>query len=241
MYKISILLLSLCFFTVSCQYVGGKRIRGNGTINTQNRSVGSFHSVSAGGNFNVYLSQGESPTVRVEADENLMQYIDVYTEGDHLYIETERGYNLRSSRGLKVYVSAPEFETVSVSGAGDIIGEHTITNDRDLDLHVSGAGNVRMDVKAPAVEVHVSGSGDIMLKGETKDFKATVSGAGNIKCFNMLAERANVRISGAGDAEVFASVQLDARVSGAGNVKYKGNPGTVNSSTSGAGSIHKVN
>ncbi|MCP2936704.1 DUF2807 domain-containing protein, partial [Salmonella enterica subsp. enterica serovar Typhimurium] len=64
--------------------------------------------------------------------------------------------------------------------------------------------------------------------------------ASDAKCFDLKSENTKVEISGAGDAEVFASVQLDARVSGAGSVKYKGNAASVNQKVSGAGSVKKV-
>ncbi len=65
------------------------------------------------------------------------------------------------------------------------------------------------------------------------------SGSTDIKCMELMAENVDVHITGAGDAEVFASVKLDVSVSGAGNVKYKGNA-VVNKSVSGAGSVKKV-
>jgi Putative auto-transporter adhesin, head GIN domain len=77
------------------------------------------------------------------------------------------------------------------------------------------------------------------LKGETKDFSADGSGSTDIKCFELLAENTNVELSGAGDAQVFASVKLDVQVSGAADVKYKGNA-AVTKEISGAGSVKKV-
>jgi hypothetical protein len=77
------------------------------------------------------------------------------------------------------------------------------------------------------------------LKSQTKDFTVRGSGSTEIKSFGLLAENVEVRISGAGDADVFASVKLDVTVSGAGSIRYKGNP-TVNQKMSGAGNIKKV-
>ena len=78
------------------------------------------------------------------------------------------------------------------------------------------------------------------LTGETKDFNVDGSGAQSIKCFELMAENAHVEMSGAGDAEVFASVKLDVHVaSGASDVKYKGNA-TVSQNVSGAGSVKKA-
>jgi len=56
----------------------------------------------------------------------------------------------------------------------------------------------------------------------------------------MKAENTKVDISGAGSAEVYASVKLDAEVSGAGSIKYKGNAGNVIQQVSGAGSVKKA-
>jgi hypothetical protein len=55
-----------------------------------------------------------------------------------------------------------------------------------------------------------------------------------------MAENTKVDISGAGSAEVFASVKLDAHVSGAGKVRYKGDAANVQQQVSGAGSVKKA-
>ncbi len=96
-----------------------------------------------------------------------------------------------------------------------------------------------MEVDAPALDVEISGSGTVNLKGETKDFDLDLSGAANAHCYDLLSENTKVVISGAGDAEVYASVKLDAHVSGAGAVSYKGNASNVNQNVSGAGSVKK--
>ena len=87
----------------------------------------------------------------------------------------------------------------------------------------------------------LSGSGQINLKGETQNFRLDLSGAADAKCFDLLSEYTSVHISGAGAAEVFASVRLEAKVSGAGAVQYKGNPSFVTQNVTGAGSVKKSN
>ena len=53
------------------------------------------------------------------------------------------------------------------------------------------------------------------------------------------AAKVSVDSSGAATADVYASEELRAHVSGAGNVNYFGDPKTVNKEASGAGSITK--
>ena len=234
-----VLALFSATIVTSCNFVNGKRIRGNGNIKTESRTSGMFTSVDVSGNIDLYVKQDSAHSIRVEADENLMEYIVIKTEGDKLVIESKDGYNLSGSRDIKVYVSSPLFRRLEASGACDIFGENKITSAEMIDIDLSGASDVKLELKAPKVKAELSGAGSIELKGETKDFSVSGSGSTDIKCMELMAENVDVHITGAGDAEVYASVKLDVSVSGAGNVRYKGNA-VVNKSISGAGSVKKV-
>ena len=231
------LLISMIF--ISCGYIGGKRIRGNGNIKTENRTTGQFNSVDVSSNIDVFVKQDSVASVKIEADENLLEYVQVTINGTTLEIRKEKGYNLRSTKGIKVYISGPSFKHFEASGACDIYSDNQIISSEPISINLSGACNVKMDLKTPKINVDLSGAGTITLKGETKDFIVDGSGSTDVKCFELMTENTNIEMSGAGDAEVFASVKLDVHVSGAADVKYKGNA-TVNQSVSGAGSVKKV-
>jgi hypothetical protein len=231
--------LLVAVLAASCHNVFGDKIKGNGNIKTESRTAGIFSSVDVSGSLDVYVRQDSACSVKVEADENLMNYIIVRTEGNLLVIETKDGYNLSGSKHIKVYVSSPVFKRLKASGACDVIGENKITSAEMISIDLSGASDVKLELKTPKVEAELSGAGSAELRGETKDFSVSGSGSSDIKCMELMAENVSIDISGAGDAEVFASVKLDVEVSGAGNVKYKGTA-TVNKSISGAGSVKKA-
>ena len=224
----------------ACHNILGKRVRGNGNIKTEDRSVSDFKNVEVDGAAKVLVSQSDHSSVRIECDENLLGYMEVSQQGDRVIIRERHGYHLVPTNDIKVYVSTKVYNQIKVSGAVDIIGQSKISNPEDLALSVSGAGDIKMDVDAPRLTADVSGSGSVDLKGQTKDVDLDLTGAGHAHCYDLLAENTKVDISGAGDAEVFASVKLEATVSGAGNVNYKGNATTVNQHVSGAGSVHKA-
>lgn len=223
----------------SCREIFAKRIRGNGNITTQTRSAGQFSGIDASGSIDVYVSQGTASSVRVEADENLQQYIDAFVDGDVLRVKTQEGYNIRSSRKIKVYVSAPTLKKFEASGACDIFSESKITSTSDVDISLSGSCDVTLELSAPKIFADVSGACTVKLKGDTKDFKVEGSGSTDIKCFELVADNVNLDISGAGDAEVFANAKLVGEISGAASVHYKGNAQT-DMHTSGATSVKKV-
>jgi hypothetical protein len=240
MKKYSWMVLAVIAVLCSCRFVLGKRVRGNGIIKTEDHDVSSFKNVEVRGAINVYVSQGDLKPIRVEGDENLLQYIEVSQEGDRVIVRDRPGYNLNPTEDMKIYISSPVYRDIEVSGAGDIIGQTKIVNPEDIELHASGAGDIKMDVDAPSLTADVSGSGSIDLKGNTKNVDLGLSGAGSVHCYNLLAENTKVDISGAGSAEVYASVRLDAQVSGTGTISYKGNPANVSPHITGVGSINKA-
>ncbi len=191
------------------------------------------------GNISVYVKQDSLSAIKVEADENLMEYIEISVDGNTLYIKPRRGTNLRSSGGIKVYVSNPSYANFEASGACDIYGENKITSDAAIGIELAGASSVEMELRSPAVDADLSGASDVTLKGETKKIHAHGSGASSIKCFELMTEEADISLSGASHAKVFASVKLQADASGASGVEYKGNP-SVSKETRGASSIKKV-
>jgi Putative auto-transporter adhesin, head GIN domain len=238
--RFSLFLLVFPFVLASCHHFLGKRIKGDGNIKTEDHNVSGFKNIDCSASADVYITQGESSGVKVEGDDNLLPYIEINQEGDRLIIRERSHINLDPSDGLKIYVTSPEFNSINASGAGDIIGQTKITNDNDLNLRLSGAGNIRMEVNAPTVVCTLSGAGSAYLKGQAKNVDIELSGVGSTHCYDLQAENTKVDVSGVGSADVFASVKLDATVNGVGSINYKGNATDVSQHANGIGSIHKA-
>ena len=235
-----LLLLVFPFFLGSCHHFLGKRIKGNGNIKTEDHNISGFKNIDCDASADVYITQGEPAGVKVEGDDNLLPYIEINQKGDRLIIRERSHVNLDPSDGLKIYVTSPEFNSINASGAGDIVGQTKLTNDNDLNLRLSGAGDIRMEVNAPTVVCTLSGAGSAYLKGQAKNVDIELSGVGSTHCYDLQAENTKVDVSGVGSAEVFASVKLDATVNGVGSVNYKGNATDVSQHANGVGSIHKA-
>lgn len=224
----------------ACRFISGERIDGNGVISTEQRNVTNFNGVSVSGGMDVIVAPG-SYSVRIEADENLLQYIETEMDGSVLEIGPRKGYNLRPEQDIKIYVSAPYFNEIEVSGSGSVTSQSMIKAENTLVTDISGSGDMKLEVDAPEVDMEITGSGSVALKGATRKLRADINGSGTLKAFELLSEETEVEISGAGDAEVYASKVLGISVSGAGNVSYKGNPPSLNQNVSGAGNVRKVN
>lgn len=238
MKKMLLLLLSAPVILTSCNFMDGKRVKGNGNVTTEERSVGSFKGVRSSGSFDIYVSTGPQ-SLKIEAEDNLLPHIESYVDGDILKIETKDGIWLRPKRSIKIYVTAPTFKQIRSSGSGNIIGQNTITDSNKIDVSVSGSADIHLDLDAPEIETSISGSGNADLKGQTRIFKGEISGSGSIRAVDLKTEETTIRISGSGDATVYASQKLNVRVAGSGDVRYKGNA-EVSSNIAGGGKVTKI-
>jgi hypothetical protein len=230
---------TMLFF--SCKYLGGKRVRGNGNFAVHERSISGFDGVECFGSFNVTLIPSSTTSVKVEADENLHQYIETYVDDDNnLNIREKDGYNLRPRNDIKITVSGPVFTTVSTAGSGTITGQGLLnTNNDDVKLRVAGSGDINVEMNATKIDSEIAGSGNINVKGTSKEFEGGVFGSGNIRAGDLRTEESKVEIAGIGSVEIFASNKLDVSIAGSGEVKHKGSA-QVNAKITGSGSVIKV-
>jgi len=231
---LSIAIASTLFFS-SCQYFGD-RIRGNGHIASREENVGSFNSVHASGAIDVHLRQDGSNSVKIEADENLMGFLEVFRDGNTLVIRTRNGYNLDPSREIVAIVSAPAYKNIGISGASKVTGENTISVNDQLNLEASGASKINLDLNGGTVTGDISGASGLNLRGQVSKIDVEASGASHVKAYDLVTDDAVFNCSGASSAEVTANKNLRVDASGASHIKYRGNA-NVSQSASGASRV----
>lgn len=218
-----------------------EKIEGNGHVKKETRQTGSFTAVSSSGSWDVMIGYGESGSIQVEGDENLLPYIETEVENGKLMIRNKKKVNLRSKNKITVYVSLTRLTGVSLSGSGDVIGRGRFSNNGETQFSVSGSGGIRMELdKVSSAQVSVSGSGNVQLSGSAGSIDARISGSGNVDCASFITDDANAHISGSGNIRLNANKSIDASISGSGNVSYKGAATDVKKHTSGSGRVVKV-
>jgi hypothetical protein len=217
-------------------------IKGNGETKKEIRTVSNFTSLSSQGSMNVQISYGNSTSVTVEADENLLPYIETTVEDGRLIIRPKKNVNLTSRSKMTVYVSMTQINSLKLSGSGNINGSGAFSNEGKTDISVSGSGNLALSFdKFNDLDLSVSGSGNIDIKGNgTHTLSAQVSGSGNIDCSNTSSNDVQAKISGSGNVKVYATNSIDAKISGSGNVFYKGTVTNISSKASGSGKVLKM-
>lgn len=240
MKNVAILITVLLLTLPSCIIDGWDQgISGNGKVVEETRDISGFTGVHVSSGIDVYLSQGSSFEVIVEADENLQEVILTEMSGNMLVVKTER-VNIRSAKAKKVHVTLPELKELKISSAGDCNGQTPFSCD-DLRLSISSAGDLSLEVEADRIDLDISSSGDARISGSANVFNVDLSSAGDLNAFDLIAGKVDVSVSSAGDARVHATEEISMNASSAGNIYYKGEAEVVHSRSSSAGDIVKKN
>jgi hypothetical protein len=235
---LSILVLSM----LACQ-VGGielnrERVVGSGSLESEEREAQDVERVRLTDVGEMTIIQGDQEGLTVEADDNLLPYIETEMRGRELVVGVRDGYELDTDNPVRYTLRVRSLEEVSISGSANVYAASLDTG--DLLLEVSGSGNMQVDeVNADALRLRVSGSGNFDLAGAARTLDVSITGSGNVKAGDLACDRAEVTVSGAGNVTVWASEALDVRVTGVGNVEYYGRP-EVSQSITGGGEVKSL-
>ncbi len=220
----------------------GKKIKGNGKVVTIERATDDYEAIAVSGWFNVELVEGAEGAIMMKGEENLLEYILTEVKDGKLTIKPEKGVNLQPSSwrsgGISITIPVEEINSLAMSGSGDIVGK-TLLKGSDFKTAMSGSGDMSLDLDVQDLQVAVSGSGDMELKGNTNNLEVQISGSGDVHAYGLQANNVSATVSGSAEIEVTANTSLKARVSGSGDISYRGNPEKVDSKTSGSGDISK--
>lgn len=252
------LLISLMFYLGACMYPFNHKIYGNGNLVTQEREIDEvFTKIELEDDYDVFIKEGPNYLVTIKTDENLLDLIQTKVNSGKLKLRTTRGYSLRGSEGVKVYVESPEIDKIVLSGSGyietdtinseyvdiDISGSGDIYSSvisNSLDLNISGSGKIDVDVITQSSDINISGSGSIVLRGLSSTSDINISGSGDVRSYALQQNKCDVTISGSGDVYVDVQQYLDVKISGSGNVNYIGYP-AVTTNISGSGEVISQN
>lgn len=232
--------LALLIVLKSSAQWGWEKIEGNGKVKKETRSLGGYTAISSSGSWDVMIAYGESSTIQVEGDENLLGYIETKVDNGRLSIKS-KNVNLRSRNKITIYVSLTRLTGLSLSGSGDMIGQGKFRNDGNTEFKVSGSGNMKVSMdKVTTAEVSISGSGNIRLSGSANTVSARISGSGNVDCSELVCDDATAHVSGSGNVKVNANRSVDASINGSGNILYKGAALDVKKHVSGSGRLSHI-
>jgi putative autotransporter adhesin-like protein len=206
----------------------------------ESRKVGSFDYVSLGVSADLIITQGSSNSLVLEGNPDDLEDIETYVKDGKLKIRNESNSWFGSDKDdVKIYVTIVNFKGASVSGSGNITNSNNLKGG-DVNLSVSGSGEIELYVVCKSVDAHISGSGEIELQGSSAAIELHISGSGDMNSLGMEVNTLEAHISGSGSAKVKVKDEIDAHISGSGKIRYEGNPAKIREKVSGSGIVKSL-
>ena len=201
----------------------------NQNKNQETRLVSGFNGLQFKAVGKIIVTQGETENLIIDADPEIRERIRTEVKEGILWVTYESdwkdwtGINLIDKGMPNFYLTMKEVKSLSISGVGNLDAASINTDT----LHLSLSGPATMTIgtlTANSLKVDMSGVGSIDVAGKCSDQNLELSGAGSYKAPRLESEQTTVKLSGVGNATIWANVMLYAAISGAGAVEYYGSP-----------------
>jgi hypothetical protein len=233
-----------CSITINNEGGNGGTVRGSGTVVEETRSVNGVSGVELALPGTLHITMGNSESLRIEADDNLMEYIQTNVRVGRLVIESRQGINLRPTRPINYYLTVKELGSLVTSSDGNIETDDlqsssfsiTISSSGNvsvsgldctsLRVKVSSSGNVKVsELAADSISVDISSSGNLDIqKGKVQQQDINISSSGEYRARDLESVSANVVLTSSGEATIRVSDRLTGRLTSSGNINYIGSP-----------------
>jgi len=165
----------------------------------------------------------------------LQDKVRIRVEDGELHIKSKIS-NLGSDE-IKLYITVKDLQNIDIEG-GVYLSSPEYLNLKNLNIDVAGSAFINMKINAEEIRAKASGGVNMEFDGKTDRFYAVTEGAGNIDADHLESKEVECRVSGVGNASVFATEKLKATVEGVGKIGYRGDP-EINKQVSGIGMVYR--
>jgi len=237
LFLFSTLLVFICSPTQAQWF---KKIKGDGNVITEKRSVADYEEISVNGNMDVILVSGEEGNITLKAEKNIIENIELITKNDRLSIKSKGHVELRPSKGNDIVITIPvkHVSKLLLNGSGEIEGTFPLKA-KNLNLQVNGSGDLEVDLKTTNLKASINGSGDIKVSGKADYFEAVINGSGDIDGDKLMANTCEGKVVGSGDIKFHAEEKLDAKIVGSGDIQINKTVKNIKTKVVGSGGVNK--
>lgn len=241
--------LCLCIVIVmlftGCIYINwgsAENVVGNGQMATREVAVkDALTGIVNNGSFDVEIDTALEGKAVVEGESNIIELVQVVQDSRGIMtVSLNPGINIIHFRRVVVRVPMLKGGYAEMNGSGSIAykGDKPVESE-NFELRVNGSGDIQLRVQGKGLRANINGSGNIDVSGTTEDEDIVINGSGDFNGFGLIAQNAEISISGSGNADVHAEKTITGSIVGSGDITYEGEP-SINVSEHGSGTCKSV-
>ena len=239
----SIVVLGIAAIYYAFKKSGGyKWVYGNGRLVEVSEQIDPYQRISVHNNIELEVLKGSTNELVIEIDENLVDYLNVYTEAGCLHLGIQADVLLKRCK-IKAKVRVEGLKSLRGTGATVIDLASGVVDPDQFDLKLTGAcsfnGNIRSDeiafqssgaancnlaVEANKLSLKLSGATDLKAFGNIDALELKTSGASSLKGKDLNVNSAYIDLSGASSAKIKVNKYAEVSASGGSDIVLLGKP-----------------
>lgn len=203
---------------------GRQAVRGSGKVVSETRPVSGITAVGHSTIGDLTITLGDQETLTVEAEDNLLPYLETPVTNGTLTIRSKTEVSLLPTRPIRYHLTVKSLQSLANSSSGNIAAPKLTGENLTIDL--SSSGKITLDgVQVDALTVQSSSSGDITIKGGQAGRQViSLSSSGKYQAPDVKCQSAQVTISSSGDTTIWVTSQVNVSSSSSGNLNIYGSP-----------------
>jgi hypothetical protein len=239
LFKPSLIILALAL--IGSLYSGcfPTSITGSGDLTSQDFSESGFTSLHVQNGFEIEVTQANSFSIEITADDNVMEFVEVFKEEDGLVIRLKptRTYG---SVTLRVVITMPVLLDLDISGGSratlggfssteslimNISGSSSVDatiSAGDTQLYLSGGARIDGELNVGDVEFYLAGGSQADVSGSGGNLKIEAFGGSDLNLADFTVGNANVELSGGSQADINPDGSITVNTGGSSKLYVRG-------------------
>jgi len=208
----------------------------SGIIVTEEITIENFNKLEVSGNIRLTLIRGDLPGLTITGDENLIPLLTSDLRKGTLKINSPR--SSRRQRQIEAELYYVSFDELSTSGGSRVNSTDTITADM-FQLSVLSGSFCDLVIVAEKLDIKALAGSHADIAGKVGQVIIESVAGAQVQANNLEAVKANIKTSAGASVSIHVLEDLDASASSGSLIRYSGNPGLKNVSSSSGGSVSK--
>ena len=241
MKKILVTIPLLAFFVFSCTFF--ETIVGSGNLVEVQMSYEGFTALDIDAPFDVTLIHDTDYSVTIMVDDNILEYVEISQNNETLSIDLGP-YSIYTNVSLKAVVTMPVLTSLALSSASTVTvinsgsfpgvtefsatvaeASHLLISSvvaNSMSVTVTGASGATVGVNASTSVVSVDSASTLKMNGSSYDLTLKVDRASDADLTDYAANSVSATVSAASEGWINVDGVLDADITGASSLYYRG-------------------
>lgn len=196
---------------------------GSGQVVQQPRGLGLFTNVDVSGIGTLTVTQGEVPSLTVQAESNVLPFIQTETSKGYLRIWVDPEHTVHAIEPIQYQLVVSDLDSIQMHGQTDLEFMTPFNTDQ-FALRLTDASYGNLEVNLENLTIEISDNAKLAVSGTAQREMIQASGSAKVLGKGLKAKAASIKSQDKAKTEVAAEELLEMVTADDSVVDYQGNP-----------------